>query len=304
MTNPTILLVDDIPTNLFLLHEFLTDTTHPCYRDYNLITTGNGLDALALLESEPERFNAVLLDIMMPDMDGLAVLSHMKAHPVLSEIPVIFQTAKNSSAEFAIGIQAGAYYYLTKPLDQNYLLAILRSALENSQSRNALRQAIHTTANGISLIRSLQMEFRTMEEARQAAVFLTQAYPDPQRVGIGILELLYNAVEHGNLNLTYDDKSRLFEEDLWEQEIQRRLQLPEYAEKFVKVQLQRTATEIRLTITDHGKGFNWNNFMTFNPQRLTHPHGRGIAIANTSCFDTLQFLGCGNQVTTTLKLQD
>ncbi|MBF0127160.1 MAG: response regulator, partial [Magnetococcales bacterium] len=286
MTMPRILLTDDIPTNLLLLHEFLTDRTHPFYRPYDLVTARDGLEALTLLEAQPEQFDMVLLDIMMPGLNGMEVLSRMKAHPLLCEIPVIFQTARNSPEAFATGIQAGAYYYLTKPVDQNQLLAIIRTALENCHSRQQLKKTLGFTLHGMTLLHSLRLTLRTLDEARAAAALLAHAFPDPSCAMLGILELLYNAVEHGNLGLTYEDKTRLNREDRWDQEIADRLERSEYLDRRVCVELGRTPTELSLTITDQGVGFDWARYLQFDPRRATHTHGRGIAIANQGCFDT------------------
>ncbi|MEO5332312.1 MAG: response regulator [Magnetococcus sp. YQC-5] len=296
MTTPTLLLVDDIPLNLLLLHEFLTDTTHPCHVPYSLVSACDGLEAITLLEAEPTRFSVVLMDIMMPRMDGLEVLERMQAHPLLMDVPVIFQTAKISSEDFAVGIQAGAYYYLTKPVDQNHLLAIVQSALAKSDAKNTLKDQLKKPLYGLPLIQSVRLACRTLDDAHHAASLLGMIFPDAERVGPGILELLCNAVEHGNLGLSYDDKTIFSAENRWEEEVQRRLELPENAQKQAIVELERTLTQTRLIITDQGKGFDWRPYMYFDSARMTHTHGRGIAMANSVYFDSLQYQGCGNQV--------
>ncbi|MBF0427860.1 MAG: response regulator [Magnetococcales bacterium] len=304
MHSPTLLLVDDAPLTLLLLHEFLTDTNHTCYRPYQLLTAKDGFEALELLEKTPEKFDAVLMDIMMPHMSGLELLTRMRTQPILCDIPVIFLTAKISRADFTEGIKAGAYYYLSKPVDQNHLLAILRTAIDNIQIRNELKSQLKTTFHGMTLVRSLRLECRTPIDIRATAMLLAHAFPNPEQAGIGILELLFNAVEHGNLGLTYADKTRLHEQNRWEEEVLQRLDLPENIHKYAQIELERTDTEIRMVITDHGNGFDWKSYLTFDPKRITHTHGRGIAIANSTCFDHLEYLGCGNRVMVITKCQE
>ncbi|MBF0294510.1 MAG: response regulator [Magnetococcales bacterium] len=303
MNHPRILLADDNPTNLLLLEEFLRDTSHPCHLPCELRTAKDGRETLTLLESHPEAFDLVLLDIMMPDMDGMEVLARMHLNNILTEIPVIFQTARTSSEEIAAGIDAGAYYYLTKPVDQNQLLTIVRSAFESARFRKRLRHRLASTLAGMTLITGLQLELRTMEEAGTVAELLASAFPDPDASCLGILELLYNAIEHGNLGLTYEDKGRLFLENRWEEEIAHRLQLPEYRDRKASVELTRTREELRLVITDQGNGFDWQSYLDIDPHRVTHSHGRGIAIANHTSFDTLRYVAPGNRVEATVRLR-
>ena len=85
-----LLLVDDSPLNLKILLEFLPQP------DYRCTTAQGGLQAWEMLEAQPDRFHAVLLDRIMPEMDGMEVLRKMKQHPVLSQIPVIMQTAAST----------------------------------------------------------------------------------------------------------------------------------------------------------------------------------------------------------------
>ncbi|MBF0180620.1 MAG: response regulator [Magnetococcales bacterium] len=303
MNHPRILLTDDNPTNLLLLEEFLGDASHPCHLPCDLSTAKDGREAITLLESHPEAFDLVLLDIMMPGMDGTEVLARMRQNDILTEIPVIFQTARTSAEEIAAGIDAGAYYYLTKPVDQNQLLAIVRSAIETSRFRRRLRHRLTSTLAGMTLITGLRLELRTMDEAGTVAALLASAFPEPEASSLGILELLYNAIEHGNLGLTYEDKGRLFLENRWEEEIAHRLGLPEYRERKASVELTRTPEELRLVITDQGNGFDWQTYLDIDPHRVTHAHGRGIAIANHTSFDTLRYVGRGNRVEATVRLR-
>src|SRR5690606_19652502 len=99
---PQLLLVDDSPLNLDLLHHHLRGRNYPC------VTASSGIRAWELLEQQPDRFHAVVLDRMMPEMDGMEVLVKMKQHPVLSQIPVIMQTAAGTQQQILQGLQAGA----------------------------------------------------------------------------------------------------------------------------------------------------------------------------------------------------
>ena len=106
-------------------------------------------------------------------------------------------------------------------------------------------------------------------------------------------------MEHGNLGVTYDEKSKLMQENLWPREIERRLSLPENRDKFVEVFFESRDDEISIRIRDQGRGFDWEPFLEIDPDRAFDSHGRGIAMARILSFHTLEYVGCGNEVRVT-----
>src|SRR5690606_19719159 len=99
---------------------------------YEAVEAIDGRQGLALLLSNPSGFDAVLLDRSMPEMDGMEVVSQMKKDTQLSKIPIIMQTSKNSPDEVKEGIDAGVFYYLTKPIDVNLLKSVIKTAVMDS----------------------------------------------------------------------------------------------------------------------------------------------------------------------------
>ena len=118
---PKVLIVDDEPFNVDYLEQQLEDS------NYQLISASNGSEALDKIEREQP--DLVLLDLMMPVLDGFAVLAQIKADPVLRDIPVIMISAANDSRSVVKGIKEGAEDYLTKPVDENLLIQKLREFL-------------------------------------------------------------------------------------------------------------------------------------------------------------------------------
>ena len=112
--------------------------------------------------------------------------------------------------------------------------------------------------------------------------------------------MLVNAVEHGNLGISYAEKSQLVQADKWAAEVERRLELPDNQEKFVEVLFSSDDREIAIRVKDHGSGFDWKPFLQIDPDRAFDPHGRGIAMARMLSFETLEYLGCGNEVRVTV----
>lgn len=102
-----VLLVDDIPSNIKILAMALKE-------DHKLQVTTSGADALKVARTSPQP-DLILLDIMMPEMDGFEVCRRLKADPITENIPVIFVTALNEEADEEKGLNLGAIDYITKP---------------------------------------------------------------------------------------------------------------------------------------------------------------------------------------------
>jgi len=139
MTQPKILIVDDEPFNVDYLEQELEDL------NYDLITANNGREALEKITSEQP--DLVLLDIMMPVMDGFAVLSHLKTDPHLRDIPVIVISAANDLESVVKGIKIGAEDYLPKPFEPTLLHARISASLEKKTLRDQQRKLLHTFAS-------------------------------------------------------------------------------------------------------------------------------------------------------------
>lgn len=289
MTKARVLVVDDEALNLEILLEYFEDEP-----GLALQTADNGESAWTMLLDPESDFKIILLDRMMPGLDGIGLLKRIKANAQLASIPVIMQTAADAPAEIREGLEAGAYYYLTKPYDREELLAIIHAALGDAEARDTLRRQLHSHINSLNFLTRAEFSIRTVDEAGQLASFIAQACPDPDNVVVGISELLINGIEHGNLGLSYAEKSRLKREDNWRQEIDRRSRLPENAGKEVRLSFERQGDCISLRVADQGNGFDWQQYLDFDPGRAFDPNGRGIALARMLSFTSIRYEGCGN----------
>lgn len=124
---PRILIVDDVHENLHALMNILRE-------DYAISAATNGDKALELARREP-RPDIILLDIVMPGMDGYSVLSHLKFEAATADIPVIFVTALSEAADEARGLKLGVADYIAKPVNPELLKSRLRTQLELSRYR-------------------------------------------------------------------------------------------------------------------------------------------------------------------------
>lgn len=293
---PHLLIVDDNRADLELLREHLSET------GYEIEVATDGLDAWKLVDGHADLYDAILLDREMPHMNGLQFLERIKNDPELQIVPVILQTAAADRQEMLEGIQAGAYCYLTKPYDGDLLRSVVKTAIEDHARYKTLQRRIRKGLNTLALLQDARFCYSTIEEATSLGGILANACPDPSRVVVGLTELLINAVEHGNLGITYDEKSSLNVSGKWAEELARRLEMPENRDKKAEVRFERLRDELRFTIRDTGSGFEWQRFMQADPRRAFDTHGRGIAMANLFTFSHLEYHGCGNEVVGAIHL--
>lgn len=297
MSNPiTILVVDDEPYNLVILQEYLEGA------GYIVETADDGVPALEILRAGGDKFSCVLLDRMMPNMDGIELIKHINNDENLKALPVIMQTAAGSSVQIREGIEAGVFYYLIKPFTKDLMLSLVRSAVsELAQRRRLNEQLRHHSVAGYCLDEA-HFTFRTIAEVQDIAYTVASWLPEPVRVASGLFELMVNAIEHGNLGITYEEKTVLLAESRWLPEIERRLQLPDNLHKFAELHWKRSDDHISIRIADQGKGFDVTPFLELNLQRLADPHGRGIAVAKALAFDDVAYSNGGTTVTCTVML--
>lgn len=284
-----LLVVDDEPFNLEIIGEYLSD------EGVVFDTADNGEHAWQMLQGSAT-YSLVLLDRMMPVLDGISLLRRMKTDMRLSGLPVIMQTAAGNPEQVREGLAAGAYYYLIKPYERESLLSIVRSALADASARQDLKRRLDEHASALQLMTGGEFCLRAIEEAGALAAFLAQACPQPEAAALTLAELLVNAIEHGNLGISYAEKSQLRREERWNEEVALRASLPANIEKRVRVSLNRSGKTVQVRIEDEGPGFDWLRYLEFDPERAFDPNGRGIALARMSGAARVEYQGCGNTV--------
>ncbi len=285
-----VIAIDDEPANLLLLEDYLDDepVTLTCFE--------SAREALQWLR-DGNPCDAILLDRMMPVMDGMGFMKAMRDEPDLPQVPVIMQTAAASPAQVAEGIAAGVFYYLTKPFERKALTTIMHRALDEEAALRQVTASIGELQGALAGLREARFAVRTLRQVSEVSSLLATLFPDTGSAAMGLREILLNAVEHGNLGITYQEKSELLKNQAWEDEIARRLALPEQAGRHAEVSMTRSETEIRIVITDCGPGFEWRRYLTIDPVRAGDAHGRGIAMAALLGFDELRYNEAGNSVT-------
>ncbi|MBM0745716.1 hybrid sensor histidine kinase/response regulator (plasmid) [Phormidium sp. CLA17] len=128
----TVLVVDDTPTNLQVLFDLLSE------QGYRVAIAKNGETALQRLQSYLP--DLILLDVMMPGIDGFETCQHIKANPITCNIPVMFMTALSDSVDKVKGLNLGAVDYITKPIQHEEVLARIRVHLQLRNASSVLEQ--------------------------------------------------------------------------------------------------------------------------------------------------------------------
>jgi diguanylate cyclase (GGDEF)-like protein len=158
-----LLIVDDVPKNIQVAANILQKS------GYQMAFAQDGPTAIA--QTQATRFDLILLDVMMPDMDGFEVCRRIKENPDSRDIPIIFLTAKNDSDSIVQGFHLGAMDYLTKPFNGAELQARVKTHLELHRSKEELKAANQRLSIEIGERRKAEEELkRSQEMYRQMSI--------------------------------------------------------------------------------------------------------------------------------------
>jgi sigma-B regulation protein RsbU (phosphoserine phosphatase) len=144
---PLVLIVDDVPKNLQVLGNILRK------KEYKIAAATSGKQALDMVEKILP--DLILLDIMMPDIDGFEVCEKLKGSPRSKDIPVIFLTAKTGTEDIVRGFEVGAVDYLTKPFNSTELLARAHTHIELKKARDKERELIFKLRDALKKVKQL-----------------------------------------------------------------------------------------------------------------------------------------------------
>ena len=310
---PTVLIIDDEPAFRRLV-AFSLKTIGGMH----VLIAHNGPEGVATAERHQP--DLVLLDVLMPGMDGPATLTTLRGSPATAVIPVAFMTAKTDRAELDTLKAMGVCGVLRKPIDPTTLPEQVRALLGPGSGHSfAPRTACPPSAGNaaIAKARSTDREVATFlvwhggtlrfesrpELASDVADYLVRETgqtfdaADQAALQLGLVELLLNAIEHGNLAITYEEKTRALEQPAGLRALYaERRASPVLADRCVSVDFEMTSDEYTWVITDEGSGFDW--------RRVSDPlegsgrlatHGRGLFLARLQ-FDVLEYQGSGNVV--------
>lgn len=291
-----ILAVDDEAFNLDIIGEYLEE------EGYEVICAEDGTVAMEKLAEHPD-IDVVVLDRMMPKMDGIAVVNAMKSSESYKKIPIVMQTAAAQKDQITEGIKAGVYYYLTKPYDKEMFLSIVHATLEIVDDQKKAAKQAEQSKSVAGLMESAYFKIRTLDDAINLGQFIANSLSDPGPSFYALKEFLVNAVEHGNLGISYNEKKDLILSGKHTEKVGELLSLPENREKYATVEYKLDGNQVEITISDQGDGFKWEEYLNISADRAMDPNGRGIATARMNGAFEIEYKGKGNIVScrTTIK---
>src|SRR5215467_2342676 len=191
-----LLVVDDDAENIHVVHSILKDT-------YKIRVAMNGAKALDLARVEPAP-DLILLDVMMPDMDGYEVCSRLKADQATGDIPVIFLTGKTEVADETRGFEVGAVDYIHKPFPPPIVTARVRNHLMLREAHEIVARQLSTMNSELEMARQVQLSIlpseiphlpgleiaaRYLPMSSVAGDFYDFLVPDDQHVGILVADV-------------------------------------------------------------------------------------------------------------------
>jgi two-component system, sensor histidine kinase and response regulator len=193
----TILIVDDTPAGRKVLERLLSNA------GYRIAVADNGAEALSrAAELIPD---LILLDVMMPGMDGFEVCRRLRADMSLSEVPIMFVTALGDRESRLLGIEAGADDFVTKPLDRIELQARVRAILRLNRYRRLLMERVQRQQAEEEVLRH-EREFVLLKEAEQIKDRFVSTVSHELRTPLSVITLLVGNLE--TLYLSLDDDRR------------------------------------------------------------------------------------------------
>lgn len=296
----TVLLVDDEPLVREELGGFLED------EGYDVLTARDGDEGLELFrQHEPDM---VITDAKMPKREGLDL-----ARAILEEnahVPITMITGHGSERMAIAALRLGITDFIKKPVQITDLLAAL------DRMQDALKLATVRAECGAMVPESVRLlrRSRRYELGNDTSVIppFVKSLVDDMGIGIdnrrrdglqlALREVLLNAVEHGNLEVSYQEKTEASEQGSLDTLLAARLGNSELAARQVFVDVTRTEGEILVLVEDQGRGFDWRSIPDpRDPANLLRGHGRGVLLAHLSV-DELLFNNAGNQVTLIVRL--
>ena len=286
--------------NDFVSRHYLRDLLR--YYGHTCQTAMNASDGLDIYASG--RPDVIICNVMLPGISGMEFLRDIRKNDSTTAIVMM---ATESSERLAVqAFRAGADDFLKKPIQDKDLIPMLEKFAARMPERKDAAEPYGDVVSG-----RLEFTFPTEYDGTSSIMprvmeTLSEDYfslDDRISIELGLSELVTNAIEHGNLNITYDEKTAVAElSDGMMDLCNMRLLDPEIASRVITIYYEFTPEECKWTIIDEGNGFDVSKVPdpTKSENREVLFHGRGIMFSR-AIFDSVEYKGKGNEVVVTKK---
>ncbi len=284
-----ILLIDDEEFTRRELGGYLED------EGYSIITASDGEEGIKMFEEHlPE---LVLTDVKMPKIDGFEVLKIIKEKR--PETRVIILTGHGDENMVIKALKNGANDYIKKPIHLNHLNESIIKAVESVKN---LKKTIFNATNINDLNMNLEID-NNLDAIYGVTNYITNlnhiyfSKASCEKIKLALIESLRNSIEHGNLDIGYDEKNEYLEEGTFTKELKHRKQLDKYKKRRVSLNYTLNRERVQYIIKDEGKGFDWKNLPNAEePNNIFKRNGRGILLIKLM-MDKVTFNEKGNEIT-------
>lgn len=285
-----VLIVDDDEITLDLISSLVTGA------GYETVQANNG--RLGLEQYGQCQPDIVLTDIQMPEMSGLDLLREIRDER--ADTIVIIMTAHGNEQYALEALRSKANDYLKKPINAKELLLTLEKyaeALKHTWQVSEVPKFITRSEMTMTIDNRLDMvqEVADYLVAQAGGVLAGQ---EAFGVRFGLVELITNAIEHGNLEISYDEKTKALGESFkaFKSLLTQRLSDPRFQGRRVTIKCVLNDKDCEWEIRDDGKGFDWRaTSRVVEEESLMSLHGRGILLSHFQ-FDKMEYIGSGNVV--------
>lgn len=260
---------------------------------FNCITSYNATDGIDTYLSEHP--DVVICNMVLPGMSGLEFLQQIRKSD--SKTRVIMMSSMTSERLVVQAFRLGANDFLKKPIQDNDIIPILNDYSSQLVSPKEPFDYGEVTEGKVVFVFNTVMDAPANIVRRLVDEIDPQFFDEGELVGIemGLSELVTNAVEHGNLSITYEEKTDACEKNSLNDLYEERLRDEKYAGRIVTVTYKYNAEECSWLIEDQGDGFDISKVPDPTAMgNLEELHGRGIMMMRFF-FDSITYLGCGNQ---------
>ncbi|HUI69716.1 MAG TPA: response regulator [Spirochaetia bacterium] len=287
-TRPAILVVDDEEPLRSLLVRILE------MEGFRALTARDGQEAVKVFRDQSPL--VVISDIRMPKMDGLAMLNEI--HKIDRSAPVILMTGQGNEQILLAALRGGATNFFKKPFDNDELINEVRRVVGfrlEAERSSLFSPYIKEETKSFVLPAGVSSYYPVLN---QITLQLPCLVPSEEvlNLKIGIEEMLTNAIEHGNLGITFEEKSQAIREGRLEQLVAERAAEAERAGRRVFIASRLTSDQFEVTIRDEGSGFDWRALPELIPENLLAFNGRGIFLTKIY-YDEVVYNEIGNEVT-------
>jgi DNA-binding response OmpR family regulator len=238
----------------------------------------------------------VLTDVMMPGIDGIEVTKRMKAQR--DDIDVVVMSGFGTEELVVNALRAGASNYIKKPIVFGELFKILDDIIfkrENRKRFEISREIVESEYKNIVIGNDVSRVWGAVNQV----LFNAQAVTDPNTLEgmcIGLYELLINAIEHGNLGISFQEKSDVLQNNTYRELLECRMKRADSEGMVVRIESDYSPASISVEIRDEGEGFDLRTLPELtDAEAILSDHGRGILLA-TLFYDSVDYSEPGNCV--------